>query len=250
MLYSLILCVLLLQQYGENTTMKKSIIVIALALLALASVFAKTATPKDSSTTAVSDNVTTIVELTLTKTPTYIFGIKEGAFTAEKITKNDVPSTTIENTDKIYFKRYTASEGNILDVKAVDGYYLSYLFYEYDDVTFSMSLSGNMKNTTTTSSKSEIEYLVTVGSDSPVDNDQDGNTTSLTQGKLDSSDSSMLTWSTKLDKTEKLGQYRWASLQLTIEPKNTSSTGSKVPTLKGIDEGTYQSTITLKVEAK
>ena len=227
--------------------MKKSIIVIALALLVVASLFAKTATPK-ASTTTVNDSVTTVVELTLAKTPTYIFGIKNGAFSASDITTSNVPSTTIANTDTISFERKTAAEGNILDVKSVDAYYLSYLFYEYDNVTLTMTLSGNLKNTSTSSSD-EIPYLVTVGTSSPVDNDQDGTTSSLTQGDLDSSDSKKLSWTTSLESTDKLGQYRWASLKLTIEPKNTSTTGTKVPTLKGIDEGTYKSTITLTVTA-
>ncbi len=228
--------------------MKKSIIVIALALLVVASLFAETVSPVSGSQ-AVNKDVTTVIELTLAKTPTYIFGIKNGAFSASDITTSNVPSTTIENTDKISFERKTAAEGNILDIKAVDAYYLSYLFYEYDDVTLTMTLSGNLMNTTA-SSTDEIPYLVTVGTSSPVDNDQDENTSSLTQGKLDSSDSKKLSWSTSLTGTDKLGQYRWASLQLTIEPKNTSTTGTKVPTLKGIDEGTYQSTITLNVTAK
>ena len=239
--------------------MKKTITVITLALLMVASLFAKNVTPASGTTTVNSDNTaTTKVMLTIAKTPTYIFGINKNA--SITIDTKNVPSTEIDDTDTIELTRYTATDSgkNVLDVKPNAEYKLSYLFYEYDAVTLTMSLSGNLKlsgstgdNVTDNSSADQIPYLVEVKSSA--EKDQDNNTTKTSTAVTLDSTATTTTWSTTGYKaTTKLGQYVYSTLALTISPKfSTESTTSsnQVPTLKGKNKGNYTSTITLTVTA-
>ena len=240
--------------------MKKTITVITLALLMVASLFAETYVPKTAGNTEASGNSTTTtkVQLTIDKTPTYIFGINKNA--SITIDTKNVPSTKIDNTDTIELTRYTATDSgkNVLDVKPNAEYKLSYLFYEYDAVTLTMSLSGNLKlsgstgdNVTDNSSADQIPYLVEVKSSA--EKDQDNNTTKTSTAVTLDSTATTTTWSTTgYIATTKLGQYVSSTLALTISPKfSTESTTSsnQVPTLKGKNVGTYTSTITLTVTA-
>ena len=231
--------------------MKKSIIVITLALLMIASIFA------DSTTQSVSGNlvsgsksVTTEVVLTLTKTPDYAFGITTGAFTAASIDSSDASKTSITHNKKVTFERDTT---NVLNLKSISTYYFSYFFYEYDGITLTMSVDGNLKNTkayaASDASSHEVPYTITVAANGKSDNTQTSGEKELswtadTTIYSSKGDVAGNRFTVDYEGTDKLGQYRWASLALTFAPVKTDKT------LEGIAEGSYLSTITLKVVAK
>ena len=232
--------------------MKKSIIVITLALLALASVFAAdTKSVSGKIEKGSSNSVETKVVLTLAKTPDYAFGITTTEFTASSIATGDASKTAIEHNTKVTFKR---NDTNVLNVDSISSYFLSYFFYEYDSVTLTMSVDGNLKNKTTSytsdnAASYEIPYTIKVASNGKNDHTQasEGTEKSWTTDTTIYSSKGAAegnTFSVEYTGSDKLGQYRWASLALTFAPVKTDKT------LEGIAEGSYLSTITLKVEAK
>ena len=220
--------------------MKKSIIIIAFAILMVASVFADGTLPADK---------TTDVVLNLTKNPTYVFAITNGAFQSSSIKTNDPSTTTMTHEGTITLSRNTTK---VLDVDSVSTYYFSYFFYEYDGVTITLSINGNLKNQTSyetsAATENEIPYYLTIAAGSDHTEQTSGSTTDKTWSddtKLDSTatDDADKKFSVPYTETTKLGVYRWASLQLTIAPQVTTDT------LKGKVKGNYKSTITLAVTA-
>ncbi len=218
--------------------MKKTIVIITLALLAVVSIFADT----------LPANKTTTVLLELKQKPTYVFAITNGAFTSESIQTTDPSTTTMDHTNEITLSRNTT---NVLNVDSVSTYYFSYFFYEYEGITITLSIDGNLKNQTTYAEDdkdaNEIPYNLTVASGN--DNTEDSNITSEHTWSDNTVINSTATeadnrkFSVQYSATTKLGVYRWASLQLTIAPQVTTDT------LKGKVKGTYKSTITLAVTA-
>lgn len=217
--------------------MKKTIVIITLALLAVVSVFADTTLP---------DPITTTVLLELKQKPTYVFAITDGAFTSASIETDDPSTTTMTHTNEIALKR---NETKVLNVDSVNSYYFSYFFYEYDDITITLSIDGNLKNQEryeeADKEANEIPYKLTV--EAGHDNNEEASTpydhTWDTATVIDSTATSddSRKFSVTYTGTSKLGVYRWASLQLTIAPQVTTDT------LKGKVKGTYKSTITLSV---
>ncbi len=214
--------------------MKKTIVIITLALLAVVSVFAD-----------LPVNKTTTVLLELEKKPTYVFAITNDAFDSIAIETNDPSKTTMTHTDQITLSRNATK---VLDVDSVSTYYFSYFFYEYDGITITLSIDGNLKNQTSyetsVAAENEIPYNLIVAAGS--DNTEGSSTDKSLETKTLNSESSTDTdkkYSVSYTKTDKLGVYRWASLQLTIAPQVTTNT------LKGKVKGTYKSTITLAVTA-
>ena len=239
--------------------MKKTIAVITLALLMVASLFAENTT--EAVTGGLGDtktkSVNTKVVLTLDKTQNYAFGITKGVYAPESTKLSTDPSTiSVTHNTEIELTRNTT---NKLDVDSTDAYYLSYFFYEYDGVTLSMSVDGDLYNKTAydkeTGTKDvadyKIPYYITVATKGVTDNAQDISkkgtpwTSTDADFKINSTTGTTDANTFKLSytATDKLGEYRWASLKLTIAPQTTTNT------LKGKVAGTYESKITITVTA-
>ena len=227
--------------------MKKKLIVIALALLVVASVFAESFTQENVN--AGTATVSTTVQLELAKTPKYIIGIKTGKLSS--INETDPSQTTISNTNTIQLTR------DALTFKdATNNYYLSFLLYEYDAVKISMTLNGNLQHTdyATKSAASakdlssyEIPYQVKVASGKDTTQKSDTSVNTFTETTLVSNGTKDAdkTWEYSYNTaTTKLGEYAWASLQLTISPVAGDSTP-----LKDKATGTFKNTITVAVTA-
>ena len=238
-----------------NTTMKRTLAIITLAILMVASVFATTETVTGKLGNTNTKSVTTEVVLTLAKTPNYAFGITSGAFTPNSTELSQDPSTiSVTHENSIGLQRNST---NVLNVDSTSAYYLSYFFYEYAGITLTMEVDGDLYNKTayeaeTSTTKNvadyKIPYTITIASKDKTDNTQTSGTSDKSWDadfKIESSNGNADSnkFSVKYTGTDKLGDYRWASLQLTIAPVTTTDT------LKGKVEGTYTSKITLTVTA-
>ena len=239
-----------------STTMKRTLAIITLTLLMVASVFATTDTVTGGLGDTNTKSVTTEVVLTLAKTPNYAFGITKGTFTPDSTTLGQDPSKISVTHEKSIGLQKNST--NVLNVDSTSAYYLSYFFYEYAGVKLTMSVDGNLCNQTTydktdetIKAANEIEYTIKVSCANKTDNTQTGGTASspwsstTTDFTIKSADGNVDSnkFSLSYTATDKLGDYRWASLQLTIAPVTTTNT------LKGKVIGTYKSTITLTVSA-
>ena len=221
--------------------MKRTIIVITLALLMVASIFADATKTKFSASevAAGTASVSTTVELDLQKTPTYIFGITTGALSG--VNSTDPSATAITNTDTIAFTRSALTFKD-----SVNNYYLSFVLYEYDAVDVTLTLNGNMKHSgyasaaTADKANYEIPYTLTVAAGK--DTNQNGDNPSSFEAKTLKSDSTTENvWEAEYSTpTTKLGEYNWATLKLTFA--STSDTA-----LNGKATGKFSNTVTIKI---
>ena len=230
----------LVKPHGENTTMKKTITIITLALLMVVSIFADTTktTFTNAELKAGTATVNTTVELTLEKEPKYIIGITSGALSG--VNPTDPSTTVIANQDTIQLTRNALTFNNVSD------YYLSFVLYEYEAVDVTLTLNGNMKHSgydsadTAAKANYEIPYTLTVaaGSDKNQDN---GSLKTFTETKLESNNSAKCVWKAEYTAaTTKLGEYNWATLKLTIASTSDTALNGKVA-------GRFSNTITVKV---
>lgn len=234
----------------------KKIIAFALALIVATSLFAATAYGYDHTddalyvntstdeangyTKAASGTTDTDLALQLKRTPIYTFGITNGALSGAVDYK-----TAIANTDTITLERDT---DNVLGIKTNNAYYLSYVFYEYDKVNLTLSLSGDLAKTgvATPADNQKIPYYLTVAEAAEY-NESNTATGNKISGKENISSSAAAekdrSYTLSYEKTEALGNLRYASLQLTVKPQNDNP-------LLGKAEGSYKSTITVNVVSK
>ena len=255
--------------------MKKSLIVITIALLMIVPIFADTvdsATISNSAklggATPASDAQKTEVNVTLKLTPKYAFGVTGG----EKASKSDAtkyvmpygtenyviytvkPAT--EETGKTYvdytsLKRITvismeADEANMV-LKGPDAdtyeYYISYWFFENntENVKLIAKLDGNMILDTTDTTllsdttNSQIPYQVTIGSKGTL---KSTDVQKDTDGNVTSAPTVEIHPATVMNK---IGQSEAGDEKLTIEP----ITGSE--SIKDKYAGTYKANIILQV---
>ena len=242
--------------------MKKSIIVIALALLMLVPVFAgsanqvavdtksnNTAQPVGNSTPLASSNkktTTTDVAVTLNLYPVYYAAITEIDVNdnANQITHLNYDSATFKNTSVITM---TVDKDNyVLNDKS--GFYVSYFFYENtEDVTLTVSIDSDLTTTAegTTAdgktAKQTIEYKATFSGVTIGVND-DGTAKSL----VIHSNSENGTTSYKIAKkqaTKMVADSTSKSLAFVLSPEDGQ-------TIKNNVAGYYKSTITLKLTAE
>ena len=216
--------------------MKKTLIVITLALLALASIFAADATSPSSTLPA---STSTQVTLKLDKTPKYIFGITKGALT--KVEEKDPSTTSITNEENIALTRTALTFKD-----SVDNYYLTFLLYEYEAVDVTLTLDGNLRHpsydTVSEAEKPDYEVAYTLKVSEGSDKNQAGNSLkSFEEKTLKSNSSTENVWKVAYDApTSKLGEYNWASLKLTFA--STSDTA-----LNGKATGSFSNTVTVRI---
>ncbi len=209
----------------ENTTMKKSIIIIAFAILMVASVFADVtqATKK------------TEVLLTLKKDPKYKVAITKTALDVSTTTTTVNKETDLDHVDKIELEYLKDSLK--FRQKDSDTFYLSFLFYEYATVTLSMKINAPLTryegDTAKTTDDDKIDYKVTV------EKANNNMSVEISGFDLTANGTSTKDEVVKYTDTTKIGEIRFASLKLTVGPTNADQT------VKGKIEGTYKSTITL-----
>lgn len=205
--------------------MKKSIIIIALAILMVASVFADTTTQTTNSTE---------VLLTLVRDPKYKVAITKTALdvtTSSTVTKD----TELTHVDKItlsYSKDTLKFAQN-----TSDSFYLSFIFYDYATVSLNMKIDSPLTRyvdtTPQTTNDDKIDYKVTVTTA------KDNKSTDITGFELTANGTSEKTGIVTYTDTTKMGEIRFASLGLTVGPTSADQT------VEGKIEGTYKSTITI-----
>ena len=232
--------------------MKKSLILIAIALMVLVPVFATDTgndTASETSTVVIrkmpdgSEKSETKVETTIGLQPKYYYGVTD----AELSSKDD----TITNMGTIKLTRNTNS-----NTLSTANEYVSYKFVENEAVTLYIKISGDMQpwNTSTnekdttrsttipltvTVAKTEDKYS-TVGDDGKYGTD--GKITSTTLVTIDSSkeggtEKAIVSYEGKT----KVGDISWCSAGLTIAPQKS---------LDGVQLGYYLATITLTAKSK
>ncbi len=203
--------------------MKKTIIIIALAILMVVSVFADTT----------KDTKNTTVILTLERDPTY-----KVAITKTPLDTTSSPSTVTKDTDLSH-----VSEINLEYTKDTlkfaqntsDTFYLSFLFYDYADVKLGMKIDGPLtrEDVTTETDDDKIYYKVTVETGS------DNKSVSITGFELTANGTKEKADIVTYQDTKKMGEIRYASLKLTVGPTSDDQT------VEGKIVGTYKSTITI-----
>ena len=198
----------------ENTTMKKSIIIVALAILMVMSVFA-----------AEPIAVTTPVELVLQLTPVYSFNITTAEYNETKL--NNITNTPkkIQDTDVVKDgnnnKIVLTYDKDTYKLKTRNGLYVSYIFTEYNACKLSIKIDKAL-----TYNSETIDYKASVKiSESETKSVESYN-----------SDVYLVTFSSA---ATKIGELTYGSYKLTIGPKSDNDT------LKDKPVGTYTSNIIL-----
>ena len=218
----------------KNTTMKKSIIVIALALLMVGSLFAEA---KD----ALPASVETTVELTLQLDDKYSFGVTNKVINDAYVTalaagaKSEIKSDDIIGTLNLTYNNATYKI-NERACSTSDPIYVSYLFTEYKACTLSMYINKPLTSTNNNASgkKDTINYVASFKESSDTDW-TDVNSASNTAA------ASAVTVKEIATAATKIGEHVQGSFELKI-----SSTDS----LEGKIEDTYSSQIVLCIAAK
>ena len=194
--------------------MKKSLAIIALTILTLISAFAGT----------VGEYASTKVTLSLTRQDSYVYGI-----TAEEISSKDA---TIKNVETLSLNR----KANSTELDSATAY-VSYIFQEYEGVKLSLSVDGDMRSK---SNSTTIPFTVTVKEtadnfDSSIAATGTKNATvsgTVTSQKDTETSVELVKYST----SNIIGDYRWASAELTV---------SSTKDLTGVMMDKYKATITL-----
>lgn len=210
----------------ENTTMKKSFIIVALAILMVMPVFATDPTP-----------VTTPVELELKLTPVYSMGITTREYTESVY---DALSDKTKILDADIVKDKSSSTPLIALIYSTTDYtltsrtdlFVTYIFTEYNICTLSMKIDKPLTCTTKAEGASDydkINYQATVNV---------GTTTSADNKTVEDNDTDV-----ELKKytaaATKIAEAVYDSFELTIGPKSTDTD------LKGKYIGVYKSNIIL-----
>ena len=227
--------------------MKKSLILIAIAIMVLVPVFATDTgndTASETSTVVIrkmpdgSEKSETKVETTIGLQPKYYYGVTD----AELSSKDD----TITNMGTIKLTRNTNS-----NTLSTANEYVSYKFVENEAVTLYIKISGDMlpwdadKNAEDTSRSTKIPLTITVAatddnySTEGADDTSTKKTTlvtinSTTEGKTEKA---IVSYNEKT----KVGDISWCSAGLTIAPQKS---------LDGVQLGYYLATITLTAKSK
>lgn len=221
--------------------MKKSLILIAIALMVLVPVFAVEETEAEE-TPAVTRGTatTTIVDTRIKLEPQYLYGITDAEIEGTE--------TSISNVSEIQLSRNTGSNTLSSATK-----YVSYIFKEYEDVTLYISIDGDMIGWDKTNDKADtsittkIPLDITVeATDDHYDEDVLGNakdyTTKTTLVEIDSTnDANTEKKIVTYEGTKLVSDVRWCSAKLTVEPQNN---------LDGVQMGYYLATITLTAKSK
>ena len=228
--------------------MKKSLILIAIALMVLVPVFAEDEPAIRQRTSDSKDSVDTIVETTIDLQPNYDYGITKDKYTD--------PTKTIAGSDigTIELTRATSGNTDMLDSATA---YLSYNFYENEDVTLYVTVSGDMvpvddsgasDTTRASNTKNKISWTLTI--DETEDNYIDsvfGSTKPAKQKttpiSINSDDSTKTEAIITYAKSNTVGDTRYNSAVLTVSQKAGT-------TLKGVELGRYLATITLTAKSK
>ena len=206
--------------------MKKTIIMIAFAILLVASVFA-----------AAPDPVTTLVELELKLTPKYSMGITTKEYTSDVYDVLD-DKTKIKDDDIV--KDGSATSAKIMLTYDADNYklnpriglFVTYIFTEYNRCTLSMKIDKPLTCTSkadTASDYDTIDYKATVNV---------GSTTSenIKTVEDNNTDVELIKYDAK---ATKIAEAVYDSFGLTLKAKNESDT------LEGKYIGLYKSNIIL-----
>ena len=227
--------------------MKKSLILIAIALMVLVPVFADEPTIRQRTSDS-KDSVDTLVETTLDLQPDYDYGITKDKYTdpTQKIAGSDIGT--------IKLTRPTSGDTDVLESATA---YLSYRFYENDAVTLYVTVSGDMlpvdedgntDTTRSTNTKNKISWTLTINEteDSYIDSvfgDTKPAKQKTTPISITSDDDTLTEPIITYAKSNTIGDTRYNSAVLTVSQKANTS-------LKGVELGRYLATITLTAKSK
>lgn len=206
--------------------MKKSIIIIAIAILMITSVFAADPT-----------TVTTPVELTLKLTPVYSMGITTKEYT-DQVYNNLTDKTKILDTDIVKDNSSTNAlivltyDTSTYKLNSRTGLFVTYIFTEYNKCTLSMKIDKPLTCTTKADSAGSYDTIpyqatVNVGTTESADN-------KIVQDT--GSDVQLIQYTAA---ATKIAEAVYDSFELTIGPKNNTDD------LKGKYIGLYTSNIIL-----
>ena len=213
--------------------MKKTIVLMALALIMVSAVFA--ALPADKETQVVLD---------LSTDPTYVMAVTANANRAEEDSKT---LTHVSEIDLGYDKD---DEARPITYPADKTYYVSYRFYETENVKLTMELSGDMllenKTADVATAAQRIGYTVTLAKDDDA-KENSKNEAPATATLSSKTDAGVAKDITSLVATNKVGQVDFDNFKLNISSGANAKSTTADTSVVGKELGKYTSTITLSV---
>ena len=236
--------------------MKKSIVLIALTLIMIASVFATTqngeSLPKDAKNTPVA--------IDLDKKSKYQYGVvARTVANIDEVTDVITPYNGEIVLTRVEITEEGANKGKY-KLSTNESYKIQYLFYEYEAVKLNVTVSGDMEykktettsnndqETTTTTLVNTIPFKLSIasGTDKVISGGTKETTKDIDAVVINSNDtdSTALTKTiVEYDATDLLGCARMADLNITVGPVGTETLDSK-------EIGKYVATITLQAVSK
>jgi hypothetical protein len=230
--------------------MTKKILIIALALLMVAPIFADAVSVDNVTTTketTLNVDHSTLTKLDVEMKPSYQYTV-----TATALTKDTVADWDGKGVDAVRMERNGSTES--IQQLSTETYYVSYKFYEYGAVTLQITTDHDLQAVV-----NNITYSIpfTVSVEQGTNNfaeDTEGNALNSnpatatmeavssilsTNGNTDAGTGTII----KLSKaTDVLGDYAWGSIKLTVGKSGDND-------LKGKPDATYTANIVLKVIA-
>ena len=216
----------LLQKRKKRTTtkMKKSLAIIALTILTLISAFA-----------AEVGSTSTKVTLSLQREAQYAYGV-----TTAELTETTAKSFS---TTGISLVRDENSE----TFKMAQDYYVSYMFYEYENVSLTITTDGNLRDTQDVTQQIPFKVTMAAGKDNvvksinPSATQTDTNKVEIYSNGKDTEGNKTNTIVSYTTATSVIGDYVYASLPLTVSATESDP-------LKGMNKNdTYTANIILTV---
>lgn len=206
--------------------MKKTLVILLIALIAVTSVFAATKKTTDKETQVV---------LNLEKDPNYVIAVTENANRAVKTSK------TLTHVSQIALGYDNDDDAKPITWTTDKTYYVSYRFLETENVKIQVALSGDMlldgKTSATAKASEKISYKLTLAKDDAAKEDSVNATPTTTE--ILSSDTTTHDITTLANVTE-IGDVKFDNFKLNIAANTDTS-------VIGKELGSYAATITLSV---
>lgn len=220
--------------------MKKTLVLITLALVMVASIFASERTPYAN---LPEEGETTKVFIDLDKNPSYVLAVTQKADRAKK------DSTTLTHVDEIELSWDKDDENRPITYTTDGTYYVSYRFLETEAVKVKMQLSGDMilkgKTNADAEDTERIPYSVTIAKDDAAITDSaNAEPETVTITSKDTEKHDIIT----VAETEYIGDVTFDNFKFNIA-SYTDGNGVSHNNLAGKKVGYYSSTVTLTVEA-
>lgn len=219
--------------------MKKLLVITAMTLVMIASIFAADRTPYEN----LPSSQETQVVLDVDKNPAYVMAVTKKADRAAET------STSLTHVDEIALGYDDTDETRPITYTVDGTYYVSYRFLETEAVKLKIQLSGDMvikgKTDATADDDERIPYSVTIAQDdAAITSSANAVPETLSVNSKDKTKHDIAT----VEEVNHIGEVIFDNFKLNIA-SYTDDDNKVYNTLKGKKIGYYSSTVTLTVEA-